>query len=544
MTEVVGLSEESVEDLNLEGQVAILTLAWALRRNVNDRYLLSATIELCHPGAVESFDDALHRTKISDHFFAFFRRYSLSGSEGLAWFKACAGGNVQLPQVERADTPLLLTRLLSEPPWPHLSSPWEQVVPGTVQPPAPGRHASLIPEQSRWHEEVFDEDELATVRSWLQDKLAFNYSVDPELLGAVHLVRMDPELGGVAEERLPENDDHKFRMRVTPKFIGGTSSGFTFTLRRQRPQAEETPLSFPLTGERLIELPHAPFTFTSEVSHDRRGLVWREGPAMFLDGVSFEAELVVRTREVSVAATGGRAAESYSVPLVNDPEVVRVTHESAQGRTAAQVLASNRARAEKRHPPYQQWFDGSADAATPVVRDLIRKTRLEAWLVDPYFDETELRRFALAVGRTAAQIKILTSAEGLRSNAKRADQVAGSQLLTTATRAAAAGSGRSKIEIRVMTGSRPDVHDRFLRVDDALWLLGSSLNEFGSRGTMLVAVPDPDAVLPAILAAWNRAVPLAAWMADRHHRRANPWWRSWWQPRRRRHVFRLGGGTK
>ena len=102
MTEVVGVAEESVEDLDAQGQVAILTLAWALRRNVNDRYVLSATIELCNPGAVEDFDGTLHRTKISDAYFAFFRRYSLSGAEGLAWFKGCAGGNAQLPQIERA----------------------------------------------------------------------------------------------------------------------------------------------------------------------------------------------------------------------------------------------------------------------------------------------------------------------------------------------------------------------------------------------------------------------------------------------------------
>lgn len=335
-------------------------------------------------------------------------------------------------------------------------------------------------------------------------------------------------------------------MRIVPQFVAGPSPGFTFTLRRQRPHSEETPLSFPLSGELILELPHTPFTFTSEVHHERRGLVWRVGPAVFLDGATFEAELVIRSHNVSIPASAGRVADSYSVPVVKDSEVVQVTatHASAVGWTAAQVLAGNRARAEKRHAPYQQWFDGSADAAAPAIRALIQRTRLEALLVDPYFDETELHRFALAVGRTKAQILILTSAEGLRSNARRSDQVVGAALLTAAAKAAAVGAGPGHIEIRVMTGSRPDVHDRFLRVDNALWLLGSSLNEFGSRGTMLVAVPDPDAILPAILEAWERAVPLATWMGVRRRRRPNPWWPSWWGRRRSRYVARLGRHRK
>lgn len=59
------------------------------------------------------------------------------------------------------------------------------------------------------------------------------------------------------------------------------------------------------------------------------------------------------------------------------------------------------------------------------------------------------------------------------------------------------------------------MHDRFLVVDVSVWLLGSSLNEFGSRGTMLVALPEPDAVTRRIEQAWTQAVPLEVWLARR-----------------------------
>lgn len=65
----------------------------------------------------------------------------------------------------------------------------------------------------------------------------------------------------------------------------------------------------------------------------------------------------------------------------------------------------------------------------------------------------------------------------------------------------------------MVAGSEPDIHDLFLRVDEAIWQLGSSLNEFGDRCIMLVALPDPDAISPKLQAAWGRAEPRANWIA-------------------------------
>ena len=64
------------------------------------------------------------------------------------------------------------------------------------------------------------------------------------------------------------------------------------------------------------------------------------------------------------------------------------------------------------------------------------------------------------------------------------------------------------IVIKMMPGNRPDVHDRFLLVDDRVFLLGSSLGEFGSRGTTLLRLPYPELVRPKLEAAWNSGVEL------------------------------------
>ena len=50
---------------------------------------------------------------------------------------------------------------------------------------------------------------------------------------------------------------------------------------------------------------------------------------------------------------------------------------------------------------------------------------------------------------------------------------------------------QQKIECRVLTGINSPLHDRFIIIDDEAYLLGSSLNHFGSRTTTLIKLPDP-----------------------------------------------------
>lgn len=69
-----------------------------------------------------------------------------------------------------------------------------------------------------------------------------------------------------------------------------------------------------------------------------------------------------------------------------------------------------------------------------------------------------------------------------------------------------------------MPGESPDVHDRFLLVDDAAWMLGSSLNAFGKRGALIVALPSPTELRSELTLVWQRAHPLATWLAEREKR--------------------------
>lgn len=519
---VVRVTEESIDDFQVGGQAAVLTLAWCLRRNVNERFLLFGTVDVGPAGIFDAVDMALQRCELSKRYFLFFRRYLLSGDAGLRWYRSCATRSVRLPE-EEGGHPLGTMDLLSEPPWPALMFRTKSLTPGSVVPHQAHRTSSLIPDRVPWEAGLWNEQERDRALSWLSEKVEWDFRVDPEELGAARLLVVDPDLANVGVSRDLAPRSRGFGIRVEANFRNAPVDGYTFILHRNRPRGAEAPIWFPLTGKHLIELPHEPETFSYDVVHDRRGLVVQDPTMCFLEGVNISIGTVMTTRNVTIAASGDRPEDTYSVPLLNEPDIVRLAT-NPQGVTAAKVLAANYARREKRVSPYQQWFEGDADAAAKTLRELIKATRTSAWIVDPYFDETELGRFALAVGHTSAPIKILTSAEGLRTNAKRDSMPAGARLGARAQAVMRGPGAQEQIEIRVMAGVRPDVHDRFLMVDDALWLLGSSLNEFGSRGTMLVAIPDPRTVSGKIQEAWGRAMALDDWLAARAVRRRRRWW--------------------
>lgn len=73
----------------------------------------------------------------------------------------------------------------------------------------------------------------------------------------------------------------------------------------------------------------------------------------------------------------------------------------------------------------------------------------------------------------------------------------------------------NQLEVKVMVGEKADIHDRFLITDNFVWLLGSSLNEFGSRGTMLVRLPEPKAVIETLESIYSRSEDFSDWYNKR-----------------------------
>ena len=128
-------------------------------------------------------------------------------------------------------------------------------------------------------------------------------------------------------------------------------------------------------------------------------------------------------------------------------------------------------------------------------------------LLDPYLGAGDLY-YAYLIQNTTVPIQILSSDAFLKKKVQlspgRTTREA-YRLSRALDRYRRALPGQS-IQIRVLLGSKSPLHDRYLVVDDSVYLLGSSLNEFGSRATTLIKVAAPRPMMAQALAWWGDPV--------------------------------------
>jgi hypothetical protein len=166
----------------------------------------------------------------------------------------------------------------------------------------------------------------------------------------------------------------------------------------------------------------------------------------------------------------------------------------------------------------QRWFDGNPDEAKRLLRELLGPAQRAVRFIDPYFDVAAFRDVALAVGRWGVPIQILAAEQGLRQKAtsgtSKSDKSQGAILLQQFEMVTQSDPSVA-VEIRVSLGRDAPIHDRFLCIDDAIWMVGSSFNSFGERGSMILRLPAPSLVRPVLDAAWADSKPLREYLVSR-----------------------------
>jgi hypothetical protein len=224
-------------------------------------------------------------------------------------------------------------------------------------------------------------------------------------------------------------------------------------------------------------------------------------------GVSLSSKTLIQGPKSSYEVAKSRKSEistigsTYNIP-------------SAHSRMSSARFARRQQGVAKSHG--QRWFKDQKDEARSLLRSLLNEAKDSVLLIDPYFGAEDLVEFMLAVGREDIPIRILASSELKEPIAKGSKLEKGVQLFTLLQQLRSQ-QGMNHFEIRVMPLSA--IHDRFLIIDKRTWHLGSSLNEFGSRGTMLLALPAPDAIRGDLMKVWNDSEALENWLAQRQERK-------------------------
>ena len=161
------------------------------------------------------------------------------------------------------------------------------------------------------------------------------------------------------------------------------------------------------------------------------------------------------------------------------------------------------------------------DKAENFLRQLINKAHEFVMIIDPYYATNELFAYAMAVSVNNIKVEIITSSEHLKNKSllsiydEQNRPELGAELYGQLQIYGNKAGG--EINIYVMTGDKPAIHDRFLIVDSEAWFCGGSFNEIGNRLSCIVRLPDVNALLEKInlIKSSDRVISLKEWVSNR-----------------------------
>jgi hypothetical protein len=497
---------------------AVVHIAWDRHTGTKELTLLFAFVELLPteiPPPIDDYDfkapRSSHRLGKDSKHCIYVRHAVLTAREALDWYLACRIGTAVLPWGDRL--PLKLADLGEEPPWPTLISASDDSTTIPFKPQwihGPRTH-HLLPLVDFDLEQLWSEEEKEKAQGWLEDRLHFDLGKYPEYWGSVHLVAPNPvyrkmDVRQNRQELLADSVLVRFEPRAAK-----TATGLELIFRekdlwgvtaprRVRVKSPVLKINFDKSKSKDVFDPARGFLEVGNLSSGLFGSISL--------GVKLSQKYLIQGPQSSYEVT--KSGKPKGSTIGSTQKAI-----TAHSRMSGADFARRQQGAAKSHG--QRWFKGKKDEARNLLRSLLNEATSDVLLVDPYFGAEELGEIMLAVGREDIQIRILSSSELKKPIAEGSELEKGTQLLALLQQLRSQ-QRMNPFEIRVMPGARPAIHDRFLAIDKRIWLLGSSLNEFGSRGTMLLALPDPGAVRDDLMKAWNDSEALETWVERRRSR--------------------------
>lgn len=147
--------------------------------------------------------------------------------------------------------------------------------------------------------------------------------------------------------------------------------------------------------------------------------------------------------------------------------------------------------------------DADKEKARRIVGEIINQAKGRCIFLDPYFGAGDLL-YAYVIRSTSIPIQIISSSAFLKGNVVKGKNYTHAESLHKGLIEFRKKFPHQKIECRVLKrrDSSP-LHDRYIVVDNAVYMLGSSLNEFGKRASSLIKVPAPELLISQALEWWD-----------------------------------------
>jgi hypothetical protein len=493
-------------------RAAVVHIAWERKELL--RTLLLAWVELLPCEISPPHDDGEAKYRVKKDSYIYVRHVVTTAERALRWYRDCAEGVAVRPDNDGSlpdRSPTVVTLEMSptdeEPRWPNLIC----------------TRSPILPFLGNWHEcprvhhlmaptfnlgSLWNDNQQRHALQWLSEQLHFDLGDHRFLLGSVHLVAPNPVFRDLRKRIEASEDGTKERILLHVQSRAGKSAvGLQLRFLEQRPTGVCVSKQWTLTAASLsLQVNYILDEFAVEIHDPCRGLLWFESPTSIIRNIDLQMSVASGVRKIR-----DQDGPVLEVPLVTDMPPTSAGEPAVRKRGLMQLgEAAEMHQQRDARRALERWFNDQPDAAIDTVHKLIQDATQRVVIVDPYFARKELR-FALAISRIKVPVSVLTSHDGLKKREKDDDELPESFVARVAR--ITATPNMNPLEVRVMRGA--GIHDRFLVIDDRVFLLGSSLNNFGKRGTMIVQLHTPGVVRAELLRELAASVPLQQWLASR-----------------------------
>lgn len=484
---------------------AVLHCVWAVERQTRERLLLCAAIELLPHEVPAEVMVAERCARISKRFFVYASAIILSTERALAWFEEAKSAAAARPNADGFLTTSVFSGMQTLVQEPDTASfvATNIAVPFLAQWHGSARVRHLVPQRDAMHD--WTAEERSGAISWIKQEAHVDLALFPEFVGSVHLIAPNPIFRSVFV-RYEKEPCPALIVAITPR-RGQNLCGLLLLVEERR--ATGTGVLACVTIEQptiRLELPYQPGEIRERVIDPKRGLLHDGHFGVFGVGFSTTIDMASRVRRV----VPEDPADAYEVPIVGDLRTVSNLPPSVPEKPASQLLHLARIDRQRRArgAAEQKWFRDRVPDAVQALRELVGKATESVFVCDPYFGGNDLLRVLLAIADPSTPVRILAGAAHLRRPSE-------APKLSAALTTAKASPPCNPIEVRVMQGKAPAIHDRFIAIGEKMWSLGASINNYGERGTLLVAVPDPQPVRQDLESVWDASAPFEQWLAKR-----------------------------
>lgn len=334
------------------------------------------------------------------------------------------------------------------------------------------------------------------LRKQLQE-VSINYygadlSLFPDHYGNIYIVQYNPYFRQVDFVSSPEPKglyvNFKFRRPELPKLLIRISSknraGF-YSFEKD----EEIDCSH---NSYFIEMPSSPEILSIKIFDQKGALIYYSDNMSFIHAINLNMNM--KSKDVVLNYDDGNGSKKITVEKF-------VSESHTIGQSGMKDAIFNEKETRNAYLILEQslqfvLFDGDKNKkeenlrkAKDCVKRILNKARNRCIICDPYFNLRDLYEFVFNISSLSVDIRILSSKEFLAKNAEEGAKVA-SKINDEISKYHNHVGG--SIQFRLLKGQSP-LHDRFIVVDDEVWLLGSSFNEFGNRATTIVKVPQVSA---------------------------------------------------